>query len=48
MLATDSASHENGGLTPLQFKRQTDTYKTRRDFRKYKYLAFAYTYWGII
>ena len=34
------------GLTPLQYKRQTDTYKMRRDFRKYKYLAFAYTYLG--
>lgn len=48
MLATNSASQEIGGLTPLQFKRQTDTYKMDRDFRKYKYLAFAYTYWGII
>ncbi len=34
------------GLTPLQYKRQTETYKMRRDFRKYKYLAFAYTYLG--
>ncbi len=34
------------GLTPLQYKRQTDTYKMRRDFRKYKFLAFAYTYLG--
>jgi peptide/nickel transport system substrate-binding protein len=34
------------GLTPLQFKRQTETYKMRRDFRKYQYLAFAYTYLG--
>lgn len=34
------------GLTPLQYKRQTDTYKMSRDFRKYKYLAFAYTYLG--
>jgi peptide/nickel transport system substrate-binding protein len=34
------------GLTPLQYKRQTDTYKMRRDFCKYKYLAFAYTYLG--
>lgn len=33
-------------LTPLQYTRQTDTYKMRRDFRKYKYLAFAYTYMG--
>ncbi len=34
------------GLTPLQYRRQTDTYRMRRDFRKYKYLAFAYTYLG--
>jgi len=34
------------GLTPLQYTRQTDTYKMRRDFCKYKYLAFAYTYLG--
>ncbi|MBM4329885.1 MAG: peptide-binding protein [Deltaproteobacteria bacterium] len=34
------------GLTPLQYNRQTDTYKMRRDFRKYKFLAFAYTYLG--
>ncbi len=34
------------GLTPLQYSRQTETHKMRRDFRKYKYLAFAYTYMG--
>jgi peptide/nickel transport system substrate-binding protein len=34
------------GLSPLQYKRQTDTHKMHRDFRKYKYLAFAYTYLG--
>ncbi|MDI6755964.1 MAG: peptide-binding protein [Thermodesulfobacteriota bacterium] len=34
------------GLTPLQYNRQTDTYKMRRDFRKYRFLAFAYTYLG--
>jgi peptide/nickel transport system substrate-binding protein len=34
------------GLTPLQYKRQTDTYKMRRDFCKYKYLAFGYSYLG--
>ena len=34
------------GLTPMQFKRQTETYKIRRDFHKYQYLAFAYTYLG--
>ena len=34
------------GLTPLQYKRQTDTYQMQRDFRKYKFLAFSYTYLG--
>ena len=34
------------GLTPMQYKRQTDTHKMRGDFHKYKYLAFAYTYLG--
>ena len=34
------------GLTALQYQRQTETHKMRRDFRKYKYLAFAYTYLG--
>lgn len=34
------------GLTPLHYKRQTDSYKMRRDFCKYQYLAFAYTYLG--
>jgi peptide/nickel transport system substrate-binding protein len=34
------------GLTALQYQRQTETYKMRRDFRKYQYLAFAYTYLG--
>jgi peptide/nickel transport system substrate-binding protein len=34
------------GLTPLQYQRQTETHKMKRDFRKYKYLAFAYTYMG--
>ncbi len=34
------------GLTPMQYKRQTDTYQMRRDFKKYNFLAFAYTYLG--
>ncbi|MFH2012719.1 MAG: peptide-binding protein [Pseudomonadota bacterium] len=33
-------------LTPLQYKRQTDTYKINNSFNKFKYLAFAYTYLG--
>jgi peptide/nickel transport system substrate-binding protein len=32
------------GLTPLQYRRQTETDVFRRDFRKYRYLASAYTY----
>jgi peptide/nickel transport system substrate-binding protein len=34
------------GLTPLQFRRQTDTPAFARSFRKYEYLANGYTYLG--
>ncbi len=34
------------GLTPLQYARQTDSLEFRSRFRKYKYLAFSYTYLG--
>jgi peptide/nickel transport system substrate-binding protein len=34
------------GLTPLQAVRQTDYAKFHREFNKFKYLAFAYTYLG--
>lgn len=34
------------GLTPLQFSRQTDTPAFRRNYNKYKYLSFGYTYLG--
>ena len=34
------------GLTPLQYKRQTNTPFFRKNFRKYKYLSFSYTYLG--
>ncbi|MFO7577897.1 MAG: peptide-binding protein [Pelovirga sp.] len=34
------------GLSPLQFDRQTDTPAFRRNFNKYRYLAFGYTYLG--
>lgn len=34
------------GLTPIQYKRQTDTPFFRQTFRKYRYLANAYTYLG--
>ena len=34
------------GLTPLQYAKQTEYPKFKREFRKYRYLAFAYTYLG--
>jgi peptide/nickel transport system substrate-binding protein len=34
------------GLTPLQFDRQTDTPAFRRNYNKYQYLSFGYTYLG--
>ena len=34
------------GLTPTQYLRQTDTPKFKKNFRKYKYLSFSYTYLG--
>jgi peptide/nickel transport system substrate-binding protein len=34
------------GLTPLQYVKQTDYPKFKREFNKFKYLAFAYTYLG--
>lgn len=34
------------GLTPIQYKRQTDDRFFREDYRKYRYLANAYTYLG--
>ncbi|OPY89426.1 MAG: Oligopeptide-binding protein AppA precursor [Syntrophaceae bacterium PtaU1.Bin231] len=33
-------------LSPLQYKRQTENNLFRKNFRKYRYLAFAYTYLG--
>ncbi|MBF8258935.1 MAG: peptide ABC transporter substrate-binding lipoprotein [Actinobacteria bacterium] len=33
-------------LTPLQYSKQTDTEEFRKNFRKYRYLGFAYTYLG--
>ncbi len=33
-------------LTPIQFDRQTDNFAFRRNFRKYRYPAAAYTYLG--
>ncbi len=34
------------GLSPIQYKRQTNTPFFRKNFRKYKYLSFSYTYLG--
>ncbi|HOI74599.1 MAG TPA: peptide-binding protein [Syntrophales bacterium] len=34
------------GLTPLQYTRQTESTLFRRDFNKYRYLSFSYTYMG--
>lgn len=33
-------------LTPVQYARQTDTPEFKKNFNKYKYLAFRYTYLG--
>lgn len=34
------------GLTPLQYRRQTDTSWFQREFRKYRYIGTGYTYLG--
>ena len=34
------------GLTPIQYQTQTDTPAFQRQFNKYRYLAFGYTYLG--
>ncbi|MDY7030401.1 MAG: ABC transporter substrate-binding protein, partial [Thermodesulfobacteriota bacterium] len=34
------------GLTPLQYTRQTSTKRIQKNFNKYKYLTFGYTYLG--
>ncbi len=34
------------GLSPIQYKRQTDTEFFTKNFHKYKYLSFSYTYLG--
>jgi peptide/nickel transport system substrate-binding protein len=34
------------GLTPLQYQRQTEYAKFQRNFNKYKYVDFSYTYLG--
>jgi peptide/nickel transport system substrate-binding protein len=34
------------GLSPIQYRRQTDTEFFKKNFKKYKYLSFSYTYLG--
>lgn len=34
------------GLTPLQYERQTESNLFRRNFNKYRYLSFSYTFLG--
>jgi len=34
------------GLTPIQYQTQTDTPAFKRQFNKYRYLSFSYTYLG--
>ncbi len=34
------------GLSPMQYKRQTDTPFFKKNFKKYRYLSFSYTYLG--
>ena len=34
------------GLTPIQYETQTDTPAFKRDFKKYRYLGFGYSYLG--
>ena len=34
------------GLTPIQYRRQTNYHAFEREFHKYKYLPFSYTYLG--
>jgi len=34
------------GLTPIQYQRQTNTPFFRKNYKKYKYLSFSYTYLG--
>ncbi len=34
------------GLTPMQYKRQTENNLFKNNFNKYRYLSFAYTYLG--
>ena len=41
-----NGSLDEMGLTPLQYRRQTNTPFFRKNYRKYKFLSFSYTYLG--
>ena len=45
-LELKNSSIDMMGLTPLQYVKQTDYPAFKREFNRYKYLAFAYTYIG--
>ena len=45
-LELKSGGLDEMGLTPIQYKRQTNTPEFKKNFKKYQYLAFAYTYLG--
>jgi peptide/nickel transport system substrate-binding protein len=45
-LELKSGGIDQMGLTPIQYSRQTNDAKFTNSFRKYKYLASAYTYLG--
>lgn len=45
-LELKSGGLDRMGLTPIQYKRQTNTPKFEKDFKKYQYLSFGYTYLG--
>lgn len=45
-LELKSENVDFSALTPVQYERQANTKKITEKFNKYKYLAFAYTYFG--
>lgn len=45
-LELKSGGIDSMSLTPIQYMRQTDTTLFQENFKKYKYLAFAYVYLG--
>ena len=45
-LELKSGGLDTMGLTPVQYRRQTETAEFNQSFNKYKYLSFGYTYFG--